>query len=260
MAENAVLVEKQGPVAHIILNRPAKRNALNWEMWRQLAGAVDRVASDQDLRAVVVRGAEARVFAAGADIEEFERIFALKETSAAYTQCLQEAQYKLANLPIPTIAQIQGPCMGAGCGIALCCDLRFADDTARFAMPPAKLGLAYGVADTKRLVDIVGPSNAKHMFFTAANVDAHEALAMGLVDRLMEASSIAAETEAYVQSICELSRFTTRATKRIIQMVLDGASQDSDESRKLFIDAFNGDDFKEGRAAFLEKRKPNFSG
>ena len=128
------------------------------------------------------------------------------------------------------------------------------------SIPPAKLGLAYGVADTKRLVDIVGPSNAKHMFFTAATVDAQEAWAMGLVDRLMEASSIAAETEAYVQSICELSRFTTRATKRIVQMVLDGAGQDSDETRELFIDAFNGEDFKEGRAAFLEKRKPDFSG
>ncbi len=259
MAEDAVLVEKQGPIAHIILNRPGKRNALNWEMWRQLADAVDDVASDQNLRVVVVRGAEARVFAAGADIEEFERIFASVQSSAAYTQCLLNAQNKLAKLSLPTIAQIQGPCMGGGCGIALCCDLRFADDTALFAIPVAKLGLAYGLADTKRLVDIVGLSKAKHMLFTAAVMDAQEALAIGLVDRVVEARSLAAETEVYAQSICQLSRFTTRATKQIVQMSLDGVSQDTDDTRQLFMDGFNGEDFKEGRAAFLEKRKAKFS-
>ena len=259
MAEDAVLVEKQGPIAHLILNRPGTRNALNWEMWRQLGERVDQLANDPDLRVVVVRGAEARVFAAGADIEEFESIFASEPSSAAYTQCLQDAQNKLATLPLPTIAQIQGPCMGGGCGIALCCDLRFADDTALFAIPAAKLGLAYGLADTKRLVDIVGPSKAKHMLFTAAVMDAQEALAMGLVDRVMEAQSIAGETEAYALSICQLSRFATCATKHIIQMILDGVRKDTDETRELIIDAFNGEDFKEGRAAFLEKRKPKFS-
>ena len=154
---------------------------------------------------------------------------------------------------------ISGACIGGGCGIALACDLRFADDTATFGITPAKLGLAYGLYDTKRLVDAVGPANAKDILFTGRLFPATEALTLGLIDRRFESDALREQTIAYAQTICNASQFTTRASKKIIQMIVDGEISDTDETRALFAQAFHNEDFKEGSKAFMEKRKPKFT-
>ncbi len=258
MAEASLYIERRGAIAHLVLNRPDKRNALTLDMWKRLTRLTAELEAAEDVKVVVVRGVDATVFAAGADIDEFGTVYATPESSWEYTVTLAEAQARLARLSKPTIAMIQGPCIGAGCGIALCCDLRFADPTARFGIPPARLGLMYSLADTKRLVDAVGAARAKDLLYTAKIIDAEEAARIGLVDRLVAAEEIAAETLAYAEQICSVSRFTTKAAKKVIAMIQAGESDDNEETRQMFMDAFQGEDFREGRAAFLEKRKPEF--
>ena len=259
MAHDSVYLDTSGPVARIVLNRPSKKNALTWEMWKQIDAIADQLESDDAIRAVIVSGVDETAFAAGADIVEFESVYSTPETSIAYTKSMQDAQNKLARLSKPLIAQIQGPCMGAGCAIAMCADVRFADPTARFSVPPARLGLVYSLADTKRLVDVIGPSHAKDLIYTARVVKAEEAADMGLVNRLCEPSDIQDSIVSYVESICRNSRFSTQATNQVVNMILSGVDDDTDETRALFIEAFGGDDFQEGRAAFLDKRKPKFT-
>jgi len=259
MAQESVFLDIDGPVARIVLNRPSKKNALTWEMWKQIADIADQVDADDTIKAAIVRGVDETAFAAGADIVEFESVYATPETSMAYTKSMQDAQNKLARLSKPFIAQIQGPCMGAGCAIAMCADVRFADPTAKFSVPPARLGLVYSLADTKRLVDVIGPSHAKDMIYTARVVAAEEAISMGLINRLCEPVSIEDEIVSYVESICRNSRYSTKATNRMINKILSGEDDDTDETRAMFIDAFGAEDFQEGRAAFLEKRWPKFT-
>ncbi len=259
MAEQSVFVDKRGAVAHLVLNRPDKRNALDRAMWRQLGACVDKLKGDADVKVVVVRGADATAFAAGADIDELGALHTNAETAQAYFDAMLASERKLLSLTKPTIAQIQGPCMGAGCAVALCCDVRLADRTARFAVPPGRLGLAYSLFDTKRLIDAVGPSTARHMLYTSATLTADEALAAGLADRVHEAEAIDEAVNDYAEKICAASGYSTRAAKKIMGMILDGATEETEESRRIFLDAFQGEDFREGRAAFLEKRKPAFT-
>lgn len=259
MAQESVFLEIVGPVARIVLNRPSKKNALTWDMWKQLDAIADQVDGEDQIKAVIVSGVDETAFAAGADIVEFESVYATPETSMAYTKSMQEAQNKLARLSKPLIAQIQGPCMGAGCAIAMCADVRFAGPTAKFSVPPARLGLVYSLADTKRLVDVIGPSHAKDLIYTARVVKAEEAMAMGLINRLCEPAAIQDEVQSYVDSICQNSRFSTKATNFMINKILAGTDDDTDETRALFIEAFGAEDFQEGRAAFLEKRRPKFT-
>ena len=259
MSHEQIYLKIDDSIAQIVLNRPDKRNALTWDMWTRLGEIVDELEGNDAIKAVIVRGVDATAFAAGADIVEFETVYAEQDTSVAYTNAMQDSERKLARLEKPTVALIQGPCIGAGCGIAMCCDVRFADDTASFAIPPARLGLAYSLGDTKRLVDVIGPARAKDMMYTARLVKAEEAYHMGLIDRLVGADELHASVDKYVGSIASLSRFTNQTTKRTVQMILDGAEDDTDDTRAHFMKAFSGEDFQEGRAAFLEKRKPKFT-
>ena len=259
MAQDSVFLDIDGAVARIVLNRPSKKNALTWDMWKQISAIADQVDGDDTIKVVIVSGVDETAFAAGADIVEFESVYSTPETSMAYTKSMQDAQNKLARLSKPLIAQIQGPCMGAGCAIAMCADVRFADPTAKFSVPPARLGLVYSLADTKRLVDAIGASHAKDMIYTARVVKAEEAASMGLVNRICDPAVIAEQVASYASSICQNSRLTTRATNQVINLILAGAEDDTDETRALFIEAFGGEDFQEGRAAFLEKRRPKFT-
>ncbi len=254
----AIYLEKDGPIGWLVLNQPAKRNALSEAMWDAIPALLDQAAQDKAIRVVVVRGVDHKAFAAGADISEFEKVHASPDSSQAYNRIVQRAERQLSRFAKPTVAMIQGPCVGGGCGIAVACDLRFADDTARFGIPPAKLGLVYSLHDTKLVVDKIGPARAMDMLYTGRLVDAAEALRIGLIDRLLSPETIEAETRSYCEMIAQSSQFSVRATKRIVRMILDGDAEDSDETLKLFDDAFRGEDFVEGRTAFMEKRKPAF--
>ncbi|MDB5364682.1 MAG: Enoyl-CoA hydratase/isomerase [Rhodospirillales bacterium] len=258
MSQSPVYLHAEGEVAHLVLNRPERRNALSRTMWRSIAELVQRVADDKKLKVLVVRGTDASAFAAGADISEFEEVYATEESTRDYFEGVVAAMQALAQLDKASVAMIQGPCVGGGCGLALACDVRFADRTARLGITPAKLGLAYTLEDTKRLVDVVGASTAKDLLFTGRITGAEEALRIGLIDRLYGPSEIGEQTRAWAEEVAAASQFSVAMVKRTVRRILDGQYQDDSVTRQDFFDAFRGTDFAEGTAAFLEKRKPRF--
>jgi enoyl-CoA hydratase/carnithine racemase len=258
MSKPAVYLSQDGAVGTIHLNRPEKRNALSMAMWQQLLEAVERADADASIKVVVVTG-EGQAFAAGADIDEFRQTFTDPKAAAAVADITYRSQKRLHRNAKPTIAKIRGACVGGGCGVALCCDLRFADTTAKLGITPGKLGLIYTLADTKRLLDAVGPSKAKDILYTGRILEAAEAMQIGLIDRLLAPADLDKAVADYAAEVCNASSFSARGTKHIVQQILDGAEDDTPATRQLFVDAFSGPDFKEGFTAFSEKRKPKFT-
>lgn len=254
-SDAALTLSLTGPVAELLINRPDKRNALREDMWAALPGLLAGI--EDECRVLIVRGAGS-VFSAGADISEFAHIYATPDRGAINSAHISAGLDALADFPHPTIASVRGSCVGGGCALALACDVRFADDTARFAITPAKMGLLYPFNDTKRLVDAVGPARAKDMLFSARIVSADEALDIGLADRVIGAADLDVEIARYVSGLLDMSPRSLQFTKQMIAAVLDGQDRDNDTTRTLFQDAFNSEDFKEGYRAFLEKRKPDF--
>lgn len=245
-----------GDVATLTLDRPARRNALNQAMWRGLPGVL---ASARDARAkVLVLTGAGGAFAAGADISEFEAVYATRETSAAYFAEIGAGMDALAAFEAPTLAMIDGACVGGGLGLALCCDIRIASDRARLGITPAKLGLMYPLADTRRLVEAVGPSRAKDILYTGRILDAAEALAIGLVDEVVPAEVLHDAVARKAANIATASAWSARAAKAVIRRILDGQTADDATTHGWMLDAVEGEDFAEGRAAFLGKRAPQF--
>lgn len=242
--------------ATLVLNRPHKRNALNVAMWSAIPELVARASADEDVKLLFVRGAGG-VFASGADISEMPSVYATAEAALANDEKIQGAMRAIEDCPKPVIALIEGPCVGGGCGLALACDLRFAAHGARFGITPAKLGLVYGAADTRRLVQAVGLSRAKDILFTGRLLEADEALAVGLIDQLVAQGELLDLADAYAQKIGSASQFSVRGQKKILGMLRSGAD-DAPQSREMFGASFVGDDFKEGFAAFMEKRPAQF--
>ncbi|SDM48709.1 enoyl-CoA hydratase/isomerase family protein [Maricaulis salignorans] len=249
-------LERRGAVAELVLDRPHTRNAFTQAMWAALPGLLDGLAAD--CRVLIVRGA-GNAFASGADISEFAEVYATPERAGTYSRQIAAALDALAAFPHPTIAMIRGACVGGGCALALACDLRFADESARFAITPAKMGLIYPFNDTKRLVDSVGAAMAKDMLFSARTLDAAEALACGLASRVTSPSGLDRLVSEYVDQLLDMSPHSAEFTKQMIARVLAGQNQDSDATKALFAGAFSHADFNEGYRAFLEKRKPDFS-
>lgn len=247
------------PAAHLVLNRPEKRNALTEAMWFALPDLLAEAEANPAVRVLIVRG-EGGSFAAGADIGEFEAVYATTERADAYSRAIAAALDALAAFPKPTIAQIDGPCVGGGCALALACDLRFAADTARFGVTPAKLGLAYPFNDMRRLIAAVGPSAAKDLLFTARLVDAAEAQAMGLINWVGPSKAVSARVADYVAMIARTSAHTAAVSKAMTARIETGQAEDCDQTRQMFLDAFHGPDFAEGYRAFLDKRAPRFPG
>lgn len=245
------------PFGEIVLDQPAKRNAISAHMWTSLAEAVRAAENDDGARVVVVRG-EGAHFAAGADISEFAHVYETAQSARAYTEIMLGALAALEACGKPTIAAIRGACVGGGCSIALACDMRFASQSARFGITPGRLGLVYSIADTRRLVAAIGAAKAKDLLFTGRLADADEALAMGLCDRVETEAALAGAVAGFAQSLAPVSPQSLRATKAMIRMLGEGARDDNDAAMQLLVDAFSSADFKEGYSAFLEKRQPRF--
>ncbi|WP_119677879.1 enoyl-CoA hydratase/isomerase family protein [Indioceanicola profundi] len=256
MSAPAILV-RTGEVARLVLNRPAKKNALTQEMWQLLPRLLMEAAEDRSVKLLLVEGAGG-CFSAGADIAEFETAYSTREKTAAYAADIAAATDGLAAFPKPTIAVIRGVCVGGGLGVALACDLRFCADDSRLGVTPAKLGIIYPLGDTKRLVQAVGPSAAKDLLYSGRLMDAAEALAKGLADRVVPAAELDAVVEEYAATLCANSQWTHRISKRMVGLILSGQTVESRETRDMFLDAVEAPDFQEGRRAFVGKRKPAF--
>ena len=245
-------LETQGAVAHLIIDRAAKRNAFNQAMWDALPDLVAQAMANHDVRVLILRSAEPGVFCAGADIGELSANAANPDWLRANQTAINRAQHDLTRAAKPTIALIDGDCVGGGCGLALACDLRVASNRSRFGITPAKLGLVYPLHDTKLLVDLVGPAAAKRILFTGSLIDAAEAHCIGLIDQ------IANNADALIETITSVSGHSQRESKAMIRRILDGQVADDADTRALFADAFSGPDFREGVSAFLSKRKAFF--
>lgn len=256
-ADDTLALDADGDIAVLTLNRPDKRNALTQAMWRALPQAVAAVEADPAIKVLVVTGAGG-CFAAGADIGEFETVYATRDSAAAYAAEIAVAMDALANLSKPTIASIPGACVGGGLGLALCCDLRLASDKARLGITPGKLGLMYSLGDTRRLVEATGPSAAKDILFTGRILSADEANAIRLVDGVHPADDLDAAVKAKAEAVASASQWSARRTKAVVRRILDGQTQDDETTRAWFLDALEGEDFREGRDAFLQKRAPVF--
>jgi enoyl-CoA hydratase/carnithine racemase len=255
-AEGGLRLTIDGDRAVLLINRPAKRNAITLAMWLALPNIAAAFAASP-AKVLVVRGAEGH-FAAGADISEFEAVYATRESAAAYGAAVAAGVSALADLAKPTVALIEGACVGGGLAIALACDLRLAASNARLAITPAKLGLAYSLEDTKRLVDAVGPSAAKDILFTGRLLAADEALSLRLLDAIHPPEAIETQAFAKATQIAAASQHSVRVIKATVAMILDGVAADTDVTRSWFAEATEGPDFIEGRDAFLAKRPPVF--
>ena len=242
-----------GKVARLVIARPEKRNALTHAMWQALPALVDEAA--RTARVLIVEG-EGGTFSAGADINEFAELTADPSWRKANQAAIRVAMTSLAEAPLPTVALIDGDCIGGGCGLALCCDLRIAGPRARFGITPARLGLVYSLEDTRRLVQAVGPSQAKRILFSAELIDAVEAARIGLVTMLADDARGAVEQLA--ERLSAVSGHSQRESKRMVARILAGQSADDAETKALFAAAFDGADFREGSAAFLERRPAVF--
>jgi enoyl-CoA hydratase/carnithine racemase len=259
MTDRSIYLETRGAIAEVVLNRPDKRNALSVEMWRAIPRLVGEAGADPEVKVLILRGASAEAFSAGADIAEFDQVHASAATARDYHAVVGAAYEALALLAKPTIAMVCGVCFGGGCALALCCDLRYADPSASFCIPPARLGLTYSLGETKRLVDLVGPSKAKEMLMGARVIGAEEALRIGLATRLFAAADLERETLAFAGQLSGLSQFTIRAVKQVIAEIQNGAVAETELSQRLLERQFEGPDYLEGRRAFLEKREPRFT-
>jgi enoyl-CoA hydratase/carnithine racemase len=245
-------LELDGPVARLLIDRPDKRNAFSQAMWARLPELLDAAEAAPGVRLLLLASAVPGLFCAGADIAELMANRADAGWRAANQAAINRTQHRLARFPLPTIAFVDGDCVGGGCGLAIACDIRVATPGARLGITPAKLGLVYPLHDVKLLVDLVGPGQARRILFTGALLDAAEALRIGLVEQ------VADSPDALVEAIIANSAHSTRAIKGFVRRVLDGQTGDDEATRAGFAAAFDGPDFLEGAQAFLARRKPQF--
>lgn len=251
-----VRLERDGAVARLLLDRPLRRNALDLAMWQRLALLAREAARDDAVRVIILASARPGMFSAGADIDDVAAHAADPDWRAQFQQAVRDTQYALALSPRPVIAAIGGDAVGGGCGLALACDIRIASAGVRFGVTPARLGLVYSLFDTRLLVDAVGAAWARRILFSADLIDAATALRIGLVDEIADDPLAAAHDLAH--RIAARSQHSVREAKAIIRRILDGQQDDDHTTLALFADAFDGPDFREGAAAFAQKRDPRF--
>jgi enoyl-CoA hydratase/carnithine racemase len=261
MQTDKMLSRKEGGVGTLIFNNPERHNAVSLEMWEAATAILGDFAADNNVRVVVLTGAGGKAFVSGADISKFESERSNKEAIERYNVTVEKANSAIYEFPKPTIAMIRGYCIGGGVGLALSCDLRICSDNSKFGVPAAKLGLGYGYSGIKKLVDLVGPSFAKEIFFTARQFTAHEALQMGLVNRVLADGELEKYVRDYADTIGGNAPLTIAGVKYIVGQVLKDESQrDLKKAAELVAKCFASNDYIEGRKAFMEKRKPKFTG
>jgi len=256
-----MLSRKEGKVGYLTFNNPERHNAVSLEMWEAAAGFLEDFKKDKNIRVVVVTGAGGKAFISGADISKFEKERSTQEAVDHYNAAVDRANNAFYTFPKPTIAMIRGYCIGGGVGLALCCDIRICTEGSKFGVPAAKLGLGYRFDGLKKLVDLVGPSFAKEIFFTGRQFTAADAQVMGLVNRVLPDPELESYVKDYAETIAANAPLTVDSVKYIVGQVLaDESKRNLKKCDELVQACFASNDYKEGRKAFMEKRKPVFTG
>ena len=256
-----LLTRKEGAIGWIVFSNVAKHNAVSQDMWHAFPAAMQSFNADPEVRAVVVTGDGERAFISGADISQFESARASADAQATYNKAVEAAYLAPINCDKPVIARIRGICFGGGLGLAAACDLRIAAEDAVFRMPAGRLGLGYNYPGIKRFVDLMGPANTADIFFSARKFDATDALHMGFVNRVVPVAQLDAALGEYLALVAENAPLTLSEVKFAIRQVIETESaRNLDELKRRIDVCFNSEDYKEGRTAFMQKRKPVFRG
>jgi enoyl-CoA hydratase/carnithine racemase len=254
-----LILEVENHVARLTISRPEKRNALDYAMWRDFAGLVERAAADPQVRVIVIRGAGTD-FSAGADIAEFDTVRRDAETARAYESANSTAFAAVRNAGVPTVAAIRGACLGGGFGLAAACDLRIAAPDATFSVPAARLGLAYPHDAMEDIVHACGPQFAKYLTFSGTTISARDALRIGFLAEICAEGELDRTVAALADKIAAAAPMSVRASKAAIRAVLSRDEGDAETARALGAATFGSADYEEGRNAFRERRPPAFRG
>jgi enoyl-CoA hydratase len=261
LTSGLVRAEARGPIGWLIWDNPTKLNALSPGMYEDALSVAEDYEADPTIKVVVMRGAGRKAFISGADIKSFDKTRSSEEAMRAAREAPEQLRLKLLHLEKPLIAMIYGWCLGGGLGMALNADLRFASSDSQFSVPAAHRGVAYAPAGLKSLVDLVGPSVAKDIMFSARKLKADEALRVGLINRIVNAEQLEEETIAYAETLAANAPLSIRASKFFInQLGLERAQRDEARMEAMQREAANSEDFKEATRSFIEKRKPIFVG
>lgn len=260
-AGGKMLSAREGGVGFVTFNQPEKRNAMSMEMWLGLAEILTEFEEDNSISCVVMTGSGDKAFVSGADISQFEKNRNSAETQKEYDRVTGVGRDRLNNFSKPIIAKIRGFCMGGGLALAMATDLRIASPDSQFGIPAARLSIAYAPDAVRRLIDLVGPSHARMILYTARRIDAKEAERIGLINHCVPLEDLDRTVMEIARSIAENAPLSVRASKLTInEMLKDESRRDMAAIRDIGDTCFNSADFKEGRTAFMEKRRPKFIG
>jgi enoyl-CoA hydratase/carnithine racemase len=254
-----IIEKRAGAIGWLIFNNPERRNAVSVDMWEAIPQVIAQYEADPEVRVIVLAGAGDKAFVSGADISQFEKERSSADAVQRYEELAEGAAAKLASCDKPLVAMIRGYCLGGGVNIAVLCDVRVAADDARFGIPAAKMGLGYRASSMKNLVEVVGGAYAREIMITARQFTAAEAREMGLVNKVVSAADLEKAVKEYTDAIGGNAPLTMRTAKRIIRE-LGRVDYDAAKTKAWAKECFDSEDYKEGRKAFMEKRKPVFKG
>ncbi len=256
-----ILVQRQGVIGSIVINNEAKRNAMSLDMWQAIPDAIKELDADADIHVILIRGAGNTAFVSGADISEFDTVRAGTANAALYDQINADCYSSVRNAKKPTIALIKGFCMGGGFGLAAACDLRLSNNSGRFGIPAGKLGVGYPLDAIADIVNLVGSANAKEIYLTAKVYDAECTRQLGFLNEIFDDANFDEKADAYCQAIAKLAPLSAQYHKAAINSAINQVDcLGHADLKKLANICFDSEDYKEGRRAFKEKRKPSFSG
>lgn len=260
-ADDKILAGTVDNIGYLIINNVERHNAIGLEMWAAAAEVLSEMQTDESTRALVISGAGGKAFASGADISKFEKERSTEEDVARYQDTSARFYSLLENFPKPTIAIVRGYCIGGGMALAVCCDIRLCTDNSRFGVPAAKLGVGYGYAGIKRLTKLVSTSSAQEIFYTARQFSAAEAYDMGLVNRVLSETELDGYATDYLDRIRQNAPLTIASVKAVtLAIEQDESKRDHAMLDEMVSACFKSSDYIEGRRAFMEKRKPDFTG
>jgi enoyl-CoA hydratase/carnithine racemase len=254
-----VLVDRDGDIATVTLNRPEKLNAFTKAMWARLGSIMDELSTDADLRCIIMRGAGDRAFSPGNDISEFANERSNSTQAEAYGEFMNATIQSFRACPVPKVAMIKGVCVGGGLEVAGLCDIRICGESSRFGAPISRLGLVMGYKELGALSDLVGPQAAYEILLEGRIMDATEALQKGIVSRIVADTEVETEAYATARRIADGAPLVHRWHRKFLDRMADPAPLSDDEKKEAYV-CYDTEDFKTGYKAFLEKKKPEFKG